>query len=60
MAIEHGAKMVVVVCDTASAAALADLRRRFPDTPFVGIAPLVKLAAARAAAASAYWRRLQT
>lgn len=40
--IEHGAKLVVVACNTASAAALADLRRRFPDIPFVGMVPPVK------------------
>lgn len=44
--IERGAKLVVVACNTASAAALTDLRRRFPDTPFVGMVPPVKPAAA--------------
>lgn len=38
-------KMVVVACNTASAAALADLREAFP-LPFVGIVPGVKPATA--------------
>ncbi|MGQ9828378.1 MAG: glutamate racemase [Roseiflexus sp.] len=45
--IARGAKLVVVACNTASAAALADLRRRFPETPFVGMVPPVKPAASR-------------
>lgn len=40
--IERGAKVVVVACNTASAAALAHLRRQFPDTPIVGMEPAVK------------------
>jgi glutamate racemase len=44
--IDRGAKLVVVACNTASAAALADLRRRFADPPFVGMVPPVKPAAA--------------
>jgi glutamate racemase len=40
-----GAKMVVVACNTASAAALHSLRKVFPDTPFVGMEPAVKPAA---------------
>lgn len=39
------AKMVIVACNTASAAALHHLRERFPDTPFVGMEPAVKPAA---------------
>jgi glutamate racemase len=45
--IARGAKLVVVACNTASAAALADLRCRFPETPFVGMVPPVKPAASR-------------
>ena len=45
--IARGAKLVVVACNTASAAALADLRRRFPAIPFVGMVPPVKPAASR-------------
>ncbi|MFQ3630470.1 glutamate racemase [Roseiflexus sp.] len=44
--IERGAKLIVVACNTASAAALGDLRQRFPETPFVGMVPPVKPAAA--------------
>ena len=44
--IARGAKLIVVACNTASAA-LADLRRRFPETPFVGMVPPVKPAASR-------------
>lgn len=39
-------KMIVVACNTASAAALKHLRRVFPDIPFVGMEPAVKPAAA--------------
>jgi len=39
------AKLIVVACNTASAAALEDLRSSFPDTPFVGMEPAVKPAA---------------
>ena len=41
----HQAKLVVVACNTASAAALHHLRRVFPETPFVGMEPAVKPAA---------------
>ncbi len=41
----RGAKVIVVACNTASAAALAHLRRTFPDVPFVGMEPAVKPAA---------------
>ena len=43
--ISRGARMVVVACNTASAAALAHLRESFPGTPFVGMEPAVKPAA---------------
>jgi glutamate racemase len=43
--IERDAKLVVVACNTASAAALHHLRESFPDTPFVGMEPAVKPAA---------------
>lgn len=39
------AKVVVVACNTASAAALHDLRQHFPLVPFVGMEPAVKPAA---------------
>ena len=43
--LEQGAKMVVVACNAASAAALQYLRQTFPNTPFVGMEPAVKPAA---------------
>lgn len=43
--IQRGAKLVVVACNTASAAALHYLRSTFPGTPFVGMEPAVKPAA---------------
>jgi glutamate racemase len=45
--LEHGAKIIVVACNTASAAALKYLRERFPDIQFVGMEPAVKPAAER-------------
>ena len=39
------AKLIVVACNTASAAALKTLREKFPDVPFVGMEPAVKPAA---------------
>ena len=41
----QGAKLIVVACNTASAAALAHLRQTFPHAPFVGMEPAVKPAA---------------
>lgn len=41
----QGAKLVVVACNTASAAALHHLRETFPATPFVGMEPALKPAA---------------
>lgn len=43
----RGCKMVVVACNTATAAAIDDLRAKWPDVPFVGIEPAVKPAALR-------------
>jgi len=43
----QGAQVIVVACNTASAAALHTLRRTFPDVPFVGMEPAVKPAAER-------------
>ncbi len=40
-----GAKMIVVACNTATAAALDYLRQSFPMIPFVGMEPAVKPAA---------------
>jgi len=43
--IERGCSAIVIACNTASAAALEDLRATFPDTPFVGMEPAIKPAA---------------
>jgi len=43
--LEYNAKIIVVACNTASAAALKYLRGKFPDVPFVGMEPAVKPAA---------------
>ncbi|NPV75112.1 MAG: glutamate racemase [Anaerolineae bacterium] len=43
--LEQGARLVVVACNTASAAALHSLRSKFPRIPFVGMEPAVKPAA---------------
>lgn len=40
--LSQGAKLIVVACNAASAAALHDLRQRFPNMPFVGMEPAVK------------------
>lgn len=43
--ISEGVKLIVVACNTASAAALHYLRDKFPEMPFVGMEPAVKPAA---------------
>jgi glutamate racemase len=43
--LSRGAKLIVVACNAASAAALQYLRQVFPDIPFVGMEPAVKPAA---------------
>lgn len=43
--IQRGAKLIVLACNTASAAALQFLRVEFPSIPFVGMEPAVKPAA---------------
>ena len=42
----RGAKALVLACNTATAAAAADLRERYPQLPIVGMEPAVKPAAA--------------
>ncbi|MBC3373627.1 glutamate racemase [Pseudomonas sp. SWRI92] len=42
----EGAKALVVACNTATVAGVADLRRDYPDWPIVGMEPAVKPAAA--------------
>ncbi len=43
--LDQGARLIVVACNTASAAALRYLRQVFPEIPFVGMEPAVKPAA---------------
>ena len=43
--IAKGCSVVVVACNTATAAAIDLLRRKYPDVPFVGVEPAVKPAA---------------
>lgn len=43
--LDQGAKIIVVACNAASAAALHSLRMTFPETLFVGMEPAVKPAA---------------
>jgi glutamate racemase len=40
--LEQQVKLVVIACNTASAAALTQLRNAFPNVPFVGMEPAVK------------------
>ena len=41
----RGADIIVVACNTATAAAIATLREAYPEVPFVGMEPAVKPAA---------------
>lgn len=43
---QQGAKALVLACNTATVAAVADLRERYPDWPLVAMEPAVKPAAA--------------
>lgn len=45
--IGKGCKMIIVACNTATAAAISSLRERYPDTPFVGMEPAIKPACLR-------------
>lgn len=45
----EGAKLIIVACNAASAAALHTLRQQFPHVPFVGMEPAVKPAAEKTA-----------
>lgn len=44
--IDKGIKALVVACNTATAAAIDDLRNRYPELPIIGMEPAVKPAAA--------------
>lgn len=43
--LSRGCKMVVVACNTATAAAIDTLRAEWPEIPFIGIEPAIKPAA---------------
>lgn len=43
----QGCKLIVIACNTASAAALVQLREAYPMMPFVGMEPAIKPAAER-------------
>ncbi|MBX3003703.1 MAG: glutamate racemase [Anaerolineales bacterium] len=43
--VAQGAKLIVIPCNTASAAALHSIRQRYPQIPVVGMEPAVKPAA---------------
>ena len=45
--LKKGCKVIVVACNTATAAAIDYLRKKYPAVPFVGIEPAVKPAALR-------------
>lgn len=43
--LKRHAKGIVVACNTATSAAVSELRKRYPDVPLVGIEPAIKPAA---------------
>ncbi len=45
--VARGVKALVVACNTATGAAIADLRRQYPDMPVIGVEPALKPAALR-------------
>ena len=47
MLLQRGTKALVLACNTATSAAIDQLRQQFPDTIIVGIEPALKLAADR-------------
>lgn len=42
---DHGCKALVVACNTATAAAIVDLRAKYPEIPVIGLEPALKPAA---------------
>ena len=42
--LDQGCKLIVIACNTASAAALTSVRQAYPQVPFVGMEPAVKSA----------------
>ena len=47
MLLDRGAKALVIACNTATAAAISQLRQTYPDTIIIGIEPALKVAADR-------------
>lgn len=45
--LEKGADIIVVACNTATAAAISTLRNKYPDVPFIGMEPAIKPAVKR-------------
>lgn len=45
--LSKGASVIVVACNTATAAAIATLREEYPEVPFIGMEPAIKPAALR-------------
>ena len=45
--LKKNCKMIVIACNTATAAAIDTLRAKYPDVPFIGLEPAVKPAALR-------------
>lgn len=45
--LQQGAKALVVACNTATAAAIEELREKYPETIVVGVEPALKVAAER-------------
>jgi len=43
--VDKGAEIIVIACNTATGAAIARLRQKYPDIPFVGMEPAIKPAA---------------
>ena len=40
--LDHGAKIIVVACNTATTAAISYLRAKYKQVPFIGIEPAIK------------------
>ena len=43
----NGAKAIVIACNTATAAAAAAIREKYPDVPVIGVEPALKVAVSR-------------
>lgn len=47
--LSKGAGIIIVACNTATAAAISTLRKEYPDIPFIGMEPAIKPAVRRTA-----------